>query len=64
MTPVELRRQGLAILQRELGFVGMVRFLHHFDSGSGNYTKERDQWLGDPTVDELAAKIRQRRAMS
>lgn len=62
MTPVELRRRGLAVLQRELGFVGMVRFLHQFDSGSGSYTRDRTQWLGNPTVDDLAAQIKARRA--
>lgn len=41
MTPIELRRQGLTILQQELGFVGMVRFFHQFYSGGGNYAKER-----------------------
>ncbi|MEL6136492.1 MAG: hypothetical protein AAFR42_03650 [Cyanobacteria bacterium J06628_6] len=58
MTPTEIRSRGLKALFDALGFVGMVRFLHQFDSGSGDYTRDRDQWLGNPTVQELAAEIR------
>ncbi|WNZ26290.1 hypothetical protein HJG54_28025 [Leptolyngbya sp. NK1-12] len=61
MTPVELRRQGLAALRKELGYVGMVRFLHQFDAGSGDYTKERHQWQDGLTVADLVLQIKERR---
>lgn len=41
MTTDELRKAGLDALQRELGVVGMVRFIQLFDKGSGDYTAER-----------------------
>ncbi|MBD2578950.1 hypothetical protein [Oscillatoria sp. FACHB-1406] len=61
MTPMELRRQGLAALRKELGYVGMVRFLHQFDTGSGDYTKERHQWQDGLTVADIMAQMKERR---
>jgi hypothetical protein len=34
-----------------------VRFLQQFETGQGDYTTERYQWLGTPTVQELAEEI-------
>ncbi len=61
MTPVELRRQGLAAVCKELGYVGMVRFLQQFDAGSGDYTKERHQWQDELTVADILKQIEERR---
>jgi hypothetical protein len=57
-TDDEIRRAGLEALMRELGPVGYVRFLQQLGTGSGDYTAERAELLGSPTVDELAEKIR------
>ncbi|PWR73144.1 hypothetical protein DLD82_11230 [Methanospirillum stamsii] len=39
------------VLFRELGPVDAVRFLHLYDRGHGDYTKERSEWLvKDPDV--------------
>ncbi len=54
----EIRRVGLEALARELGPVGMVRFLQQFETGHGDYTAERHQWLGDPSVQEVVEQIR------
>lgn len=62
MTLDQIRRQGLAALHRELGPVGMVRFLQQFETGSGDYTAERHAWLGDPDVRTLVRGVRGRRA--
>ena len=54
----DLRRAGLDALRRELGEVGMVRFIQQFHPGTGDYTAERWQWLPDPLgVAALAAQI-------
>ncbi len=45
ISPIQIRRIGLDVLGKSLGPVGMVRFLQQFEIGSGNYTKDRDQWL-------------------
>lgn len=55
-----IRRAGIEALTRELGPVGMVRFLQQFETGRGDYTTERQQWLGDQDVRTLAQRIQQR----
>ena len=52
----EIRRRGLEVLARELGPIGMVRFLQQFEGGQGDYTAEREQWLGDEDVETLVQK--------
>jgi hypothetical protein len=58
---IEIQSKGLEMLSRELGPVGLIRFLQQFDSGAGDYTAECSQWLGAPTVAELARHIRAKR---
>ena len=53
----EIRRRGLEALVRESGPLGMARFLQQFESGHGDYTADRDQWLGDEDVRTVAARI-------
>ena len=61
MTPEQIRLAGLEALARELGPVGMVRFLRQFETGQGNYPEERREWLGQMDVQTLAERIRQKR---
>ena len=60
-TPAEIRRAGLAAIARELGPVGLARFLQLYEHGEGDYTAEREALLGTPTVDELVDEIEKRR---
>ena len=64
MTPNGEPEPGLDALMRELGPVGFVRFLQQFETGHGDYTREREKWLGDEDVDELVSRIHQRRKHS
>ena len=57
MTPVQIRERGLEALSRNLGIVGMIRFLQQSELGWGNYTEERHQWLDDPDLDTVAQRI-------
>ena len=50
---VELQNKGCQVLQEHLGIVGMLKFIQQFHTGSGNYTKEREALLGNPTIDEI-----------
>ena len=61
LTSEALRRAGLEALTRELGAVGMARFLQQFETGWGDYSVERHQWLDQEDVQTLAQRIRQRR---
>ena len=38
---VQIRMVGLEALKNALGTVGATRFLQQFDTGSGDYTKEK-----------------------
>jgi hypothetical protein len=57
----EIRRLGLEALARQLGPVGMVRFLQQFETGAGDYTAERDEWLQRHSVQDLTREIRAQR---
>ena len=61
MTLEQIRLAGLEALIRELGPVGMVRFLQQFETGKGDYSVERHRWLDQTDVQTLAEEIRQRR---
>ncbi len=61
-TNEEIRREGLAALLERLGPAGTIRFLQQYESGEGDYTKERHAWLSDLTVDDIIEDIRRRRA--
>lgn len=60
MTLEEIRQQGIEALARELGPVGMIRFLQQFEIGKGDYSAERYQWLPDDlqVIAEELKKVR------
>ena len=58
LTMEQIRERGIQVLGERLGIVGMVRFLQQAETGWGNYTEERHQWLGDPDQRTLAKEIR------
>lgn len=57
----QIRLIGLEVLFRELGPVGMVRFLQQFETGHGDYSNDRRTWLDQLTIDEAAAEIQRQR---
>ena len=61
LTIPELRAEGLKALRDRLGPAGTIRFLQLFDPGKGDYTGDRQQWLKDLSVDEIAREIEARR---
>ena len=61
MTLEQIRVAGLDALARELGTVGMVRFLQQFETGRGDYSLDRHKRLGKEDVASLAKRIRRRR---
>ncbi len=52
MSADEFERYALDILTRELGVYGLARFLRTYRKGSGDYTRDRHQWLDGITVEE------------
>lgn len=61
MTPQQIRVAGLAALSRELGLVGMIRFMQQFEMGQGDYSKDRHEWLDKYTVDDIAKTVRDKK---
>ena len=54
----EISRRATHILFKEMGVVDTIRFLNQFSVGRGDYTKERDNWLGDISMDDAIAQIK------
>ncbi len=57
----ELNQHATAILVREIGLVDTLRFLSQFSAGSGDYTKERGQWLDELSLKQITSEIKARR---
>ena len=53
-----IRRLGIEALNEKLGPIGMMEFMHQFDSGYGDYTKERHNWLDKLTVEDISNEIK------
>jgi hypothetical protein len=58
----QIRQAGIAALNEALGPVDAARFIGMFDHGSGDYTAQRFDLIGNPTVDELRKEIEESRA--
>ena len=61
MTDEEFTRHALSVLMRELGPDGLARFLRLNRSGTGDYTRDREQWHKDLTLDQILESIRKHR---
>jgi len=53
----EVNDLAMDALLKALGPVDMIRFLRQFEHGSGDYTKDRHQWLDDVPFDDFAADV-------
>lgn len=61
MTPQQIRVAGMAALSRELGVVGMIRFMQQFEMGQGDYSKDRHQWLDQYSVADIATLVQEQK---
>jgi len=61
LTDEQFERHALDVLMRELGAAGLARFLRLNRSETGDYTRDRDKWQKDLTLDEILESIRKRR---
>jgi hypothetical protein len=55
LTLDQIRQKGLQALRRELGRSGMIRFLQQFETGSGDYARDRHAWVDRTSLDQLRA---------
>jgi len=56
----EIRKEGIHALTKTLGPVDMARFIQSYETGTGDYTRERKQWL-EKDFDTVIARIKERR---
>lgn len=56
-----LKRHALELLPCELGPDGLARFLRLNRSGTGDYTRDREQWRKDLTLDQILESIQKHR---
>lgn len=61
LTDEQLNQAALDVLLRELGPDGLARYLRMNQSGKGNYTRDRNKWLKDRTLDDIMKDIRKSR---
>ena len=61
MTAEQIRNYSLEVMELELGDSGMTRFLQMFETGHGDYTAERRQWLDHLSLDEIYSSIQAKR---
>ncbi len=54
----EISRRATHILFKEMGVVDTIRFLNQISVGRGDYTKERENWLGKITLDDAISQIK------
>ncbi len=57
MSLEEIKLTGMHVLFEHLGPIGMIRFLQQSETGWGDYTQERTEWLGQDSVKNLTQKI-------
>jgi hypothetical protein len=63
-TGAQVVADGFAALIEKLGVADAIRFIQHYDSGHGDYTRERHKWLDGLSaedVDRLVAKAGKKR---
>ncbi len=56
LLPAELNQKAKSILLRELGPVDYARFFQQYEKGIGNYTNDREHWLGTDSVEAIHAE--------
>ncbi len=53
----EIRTIGFEALLRELGPAGAVRFIQQYETGHGDYTRDRRKLLSKRSVREIGSEI-------
>ena len=53
LTLEQIRREGLHALRERLGRAGMVQFLQQFETGDGDYAKDRHEWVNETSLAEI-----------
>ena len=49
----DIQREGLQSPRQRLGRADMIRFLQQFETGQGDYARQRHQWVDQTTLDDI-----------
>ena len=58
---IEINHEAMHLLYRELGAVNAVRFLMQYSAGFGDYTRERNDLLGEKSLEQIIREIKETR---
>jgi hypothetical protein len=53
----EIRTVGFEALLRELGPAGAIRFIQQYETGQGDYTRDRKKLLPKKSIREIGTEI-------
>ncbi len=53
----EIRTIGFEALLRELGPAGAIRFIQQYETGQGDYTRDRKKLLPKKSIREISTEI-------
>ena len=57
-TLAEIKSKGWMALVKELGYSGATKFILLYETGEGEYAKERKEIFRDITIEEMMKEIR------
>ena len=57
----EINQKATHILFQQMGILDTFKFLNQFTLGSGDYTKEREVFLKDLSLDDIITDIKAQR---
>ncbi|MHB8336550.1 MAG: hypothetical protein ACYC49_02460 [Ignavibacteriaceae bacterium] len=57
-TLAEIRMKGWEALVKELGYSGATKFILQFETGEGDYTKERQKFLKNVSLENILTEIK------
>ncbi len=60
-TLAEIKTRGWEALVKELGYSGATKFILLYETGEGDYTKERKELLKDITIEEIIREVKSKK---
>ncbi|MCL4512064.1 MAG: hypothetical protein M1470_13510 [Bacteroidetes bacterium] len=60
MSLAEVKIKGWAALVKDLGYAGATKFMLLYQTGEGDYTRDRKELLRDVPIEEMVKEIKQR----
>ena len=60
MTLERIREEGLEALRARLGRAGTIRFLQQFETGEGDYARQRRAWVDGTSLEQIRRRSAER----